>query len=126
MLNTFCQDNNLPPPPEAPGLNGSVLALLQHAQRLAAHLAPAADPAAEPLHTGDIAQLRLDADPCWGGMLIRICQTGWRLRGYLLVPHRGGCRDAWCSLKACELVRIGALPYPEAAWGFRHPGAKLP
>ncbi len=69
---------------------------------------------------GDVVQLKPDADPVFGGMLLRVTRTNaHRIEGYLLTPHRGGCRDAWYRFPPSCVSQIGRLLYPEAAWGFR-------
>lgn len=80
--------------------------------------APPLEPGTAPVAIGDVVQLKPSADRAWGGLLLRVKQLD-PVRGYLLIPHRGGCREAWVRLKACEFSRIGALQYEEAAWGFR-------
>lgn len=109
---------------------------LEHIRVLIQHLAvlertlvsPAAPPAVEPeqieLATeGDLVQLRSTADPVFGGLMLRVTQSRTLgVRGYLLVPHRGGCRDAWHRLKHCEYERVGRVRWPEAEWGFRTAG----
>jgi hypothetical protein len=99
----------------------SVYMLTQHeAQVLRALLAradeqPAAIVPEEPpeLSPGDVAQIRPFADSTFGGMLAVITKAEpYELRGYLLRPHRGGCRQAWLRLKHCELTRVGRAVWP--------------
>lgn len=91
-------------------------------------LSPAAPAAIELEHVelateGDLVQLRSTADPVFGGLVLRVTQSRTLgVRGYLLVPHRGGCRDAWQRLKHCEYERVGRVRWPEAEWGFRTAG----
>jgi hypothetical protein len=74
--------------------------------------------------TGDVVQLKPDADPTFGGTLLRVTRaTTWHIEGYLLVPHRGGQPEAWRRFPPSSLSTIGALIYPESAWGFRPYGA---
>jgi hypothetical protein len=71
------------------------------------------------IRPGDIVQIRPFASPVFGGMLAAITQAApYELRGYLLRPHRGGCRDAWLRLKHCEVERIGRAFWPADATGF--------
>jgi len=68
--------------------------------------------AARHLAAGDVAQIRPQADPLFGGMLFATTQVhGDRIRGYLLRPHRGGCHEAWLTLKPTDLQRIGRMPH---------------
>lgn len=74
----------------------------------------------EPAQPGDLVQLRPAADPTFGGLMLRVTQTHTiGIRGYLLVPHRGGCRDAWLRWKHNDYGRVGRVRWPEARWGFR-------
>jgi hypothetical protein len=85
-------------------------ALLARAAEQPAAILPADEP---DLSRGDIAQIRPFANPNFGGMLTLITKVEpYELRGYLLRPHRGGCRDAWLRLKHCELQRVGRLTWP--------------
>lgn len=66
-----------------------------------------------------IVQLKSTADPVFGGLLLRVKE--WlpdAVRGYLLVAHRGGCRQAWWTAKHCQIEPIGRLKSPEAEFGF--------
>lgn len=81
--------------------------------------APAPEPV-EPAAPGDLVQIRPTADPVFGGLMLRVTQTrDFGLAGYLLIPHRGGNREAWQRLKHCEYERVGRVEWPEAEWGFR-------
>jgi len=74
----------------------------------------------DPDEAAVIAQLKPDADPVFGGMLLRITQTrNEGVRGYFLVPHRGGCREAWWRAHHADIWRIGRLAVPEPPWAFR-------
>lgn len=101
--------------------------LTQHeAQVLRALLARAAEqPAAivpeEPpdIRPGNVAQIHPFADTTFGGILAVITRAEpYELRGYLLRPHRGGCREAWLRLKHCELERVGRAIWPANATDF--------
>lgn len=77
----------------------------------------------DPVTPGDLAQLAPSSDPVFGGMVMRVCQCASNLvRGYFLVPHRGGAREAWQKFKQSELSRVGRVRWPEAEWGFRTAG----
>jgi hypothetical protein len=72
------------------------------------------------LAAGDIAQIRPLADATFGGMLFQVATAGpYELRGFLLRPHRGGCRDAWIRLKHCQLERIGRTWWPDPEFARR-------
>jgi hypothetical protein len=74
---------------------------------------------AEDIGAGDLVQLRPFADQAFGGMIAVVtAATLYELRGYLLRPHRGGCRDAWLRLKPCEVERIGRGHWPANATEF--------
>lgn len=76
---------------------------------------------------GDIVQLKPDADPTFGGMLLRVTtSTAHRVEGYFLTPHRTGCREAWYRFPHSCVSPIGSLVHPEAAWSFRGLGAAAP
>lgn len=68
---------------------------------------------------GDVVQIRPFADQTFGGMLLVVTKaSAYELRGYLLRPHRGGCREAWMRLKHCEVERIGRGCWPAAEAPF--------
>jgi len=75
---------------------------------------------------GTIAQLHPLADPVFGGMLFYITATrNGQARGFLLRPHRGGCREAWLTLPMSSLHPIGRAPWPDPEFARRcgaHPG----
>ncbi len=73
----------------------------------------------ETIAPGDIVQLKPSADPTFGGLLLRVRKVE-PIRGYLLIPRRGGSLETWMRVKPCEIGKIGALRWPEAEWGFRH------
>lgn len=82
------------------------------------------------LAAGDVAQIRPFADAAFGGMLVQITAAEpYELRGFLLRPHRGGCRDAQLRLKHCELERIGRSYWPDPEFArrcsWRAPECKL-
>jgi hypothetical protein len=90
--------------------------LLARATEQPATTAPEEAPDLSP---GDIAQIRPFADREFGGMLAVITKAEpYELRGYLLRPHRGGCRGAWLRLKHCELTRIGRAVWPATTTDF--------
>ena len=72
----------------------------------------------ETITPGDIVQLKPSADATFGGLLMRVKKLD-PIRGYLLVPRRGGSLESWTRVKPCEVGKVGALRWPEAAWGFR-------
>jgi len=81
--------------------------------------APPTSSADAAIGAGDVVQIRPFADQTFGGMLAVITQAApYELRGYLLRPHRGGCRDAWLKLKHCEVERIGRGFWPADAAQF--------
>ena len=87
---------------------------------LADQLDPLPEASAGPLAPGDLVQLRPDANPTWGGMLARVTRrTPYEVRGYLLTPHRGGCREAWLRLRPPLVVRVGREVYEQPEWGMR-------
>lgn len=68
----------------------------------------------------DIVQLKPSADPAFGGLLMRVKKrTPFELRGYLLLPRRGGGVDTWTRVKPGEVTPVGKLIWPEAKHGFR-------
>jgi hypothetical protein len=61
----------------------------------------------------DLVQIRPSADPVFGGMLVAVTRAdSAQVRGYLLRPHRGGCREAWLRLNHCEVERVGRMAWP--------------
>ena len=67
----------------------------------------------------EIVQLKSTADPIFGGLLLRVKKRlPDAVRGYLMVAHRGGCREAWWTAKHCQIEPIGRLKSPEAEFGF--------
>ena len=70
------------------------------------------------LAAGDVAQIRPLSDRTFGGLLFFCAQVlPHQVRGYLLRPHRGGCREAWLNFHHADLDRIGRpyFPAPEFA-----------
>jgi hypothetical protein len=66
-----------------------------------------ADPAAL-IAPGDLVQIRPYADRTFGGMFMHVCRVRpAHIEGYLLRPHRGGCREAWHTFSPPELLRLG-------------------
>ena len=73
-----------------------------------------------PFMPGDIVQIQPLADQTFGGMLVEVCQASpYELRGFLLRPHRGGCRQAWLRLKPVEVERIGRTYWPDPEFARR-------
>ena len=69
--------------------------------------------------TSEIVQLKPAADAVFGGLLLRVKKrTATTVKGHFLVPHRGGCREAWWSGSPLEIDPIGELKWPECEWGF--------
>jgi hypothetical protein len=69
---------------------------------------------------GDVVQLRPDVSEVLGGTLLRVTRVGpYRIEGYLLTAHRGGCREAWYGFPPSCVVRMGSIPFPESAWSRR-------
>lgn len=78
--------------------------------------APATHTPTPAIAPGDVVQIRPTADAAFGGMLAQICQVRpYELRGFLLRPHRGGCREAWLRLKPTDVDRIGSAPASDVA-----------
>jgi len=108
----------------------------EHIRTLRAHLAilertlssppPGGEPdqrLIDPATPGDLVQIAPAADPVFGGLVVRVTQTTTSgVRGYVLVPHRGGSREAWQQFKQAEIERCGRIRWPEAEWGFRNNG----
>lgn len=63
---------------------------------------------------GDIAQIYPTSDPDFGGLCVRITRASpYEVRGYLLMPHRGGCQEAWYRFHQRDLLRIGRAAFPD-------------
>lgn len=124
--------------PVSPGVDAEVLLpdcvlTAEHIRTLRAHLAvlertlesrpPGGEPdlrLVDPATPGDLVQIAPSADPVFGGLVARVTQTTPSgVRGYLLVPHRGGAREAWQTFKQAVIERVGRVKWPEAEWGFR-------
>ena len=72
------------------------------------------------LSSGDIAQIRPLSDRTLGGLLFFVTQAlPYQVRGYLLRPHRGGCREAWLSFHHGDLERIGRPYFPAPEFSRR-------
>lgn len=72
------------------------------------------------LAPSDIAQIRPLSDAAFGGMLVQIAHAEpYDLRGFLLRPHRGGCREAQLRLKHCQLERVGRVYWPDPEFARR-------
>lgn len=64
------------------------------------------------IQPGDVVQLRPGADRTWETSLLLVMDTyQGRVRGQILRPHRGGCREAWYAYTPPEVVIIGPAPY---------------
>jgi len=73
----------------------------------------------DPVVAGDIVQIRPSADPVLGGLMMRVTRAADKqVKGYLLVPHRGGHAAMWQTFNQGEVRRIGRVKWPEAEWGF--------
>lgn len=124
--------------PVAPGIDAEISVsagqlTAEHIRTLRSHLAllerTLSFPASEgepdqrlidPATPGDLVQIAPATDPVFGGLVARVTQTTpTTVRGYLLVPHRGGNREAWQSFNRSEVDRVGRVRWPEAEWGFR-------
>jgi hypothetical protein len=67
-----------------------------------------------------LVQLKPSADPAYGGLLLRVTQrSAFEVRGYLLLPRRGGSRETWLRCAPHDVTPIGRMVYPEAEYGFR-------
>jgi hypothetical protein len=81
--------------------------------------APPTDEPAPDIAAGDVVQIRPFADHAFGGMLAMVMKAEpYQLRGYLLRPHRGGCREAWLRLHYCDVERIGRSFWPADSTDF--------
>lgn len=69
----------------------------------------------DPIHVGDVVQLRPGADPHWQSSFLYVCRIrpDGRIEGQILRPHRGGYREAWWDFSLPEIARIGRAPFPE-------------
>lgn len=69
---------------------------------------------------GDLVQLRPGADATWETSLLLVHQVaGDQLRGAIMRPHRGGCREAWAKYSTAEVERVGRVTYAEPAADIR-------
>lgn len=101
----------------------SHLAILERTLALPAATVEQDQRVLDPVVVGDLVQIAPSSDPVFGGLMMRVCQCiSNAVRGYLLVPHRGGGRDGWQKFKQSEIARVGRVRWPEAEWGFRTPG----
>ena len=72
--------------------------------------------AVDPINCGDVVQLRPGANYTWETSFMLVKQSDARkVRGQILRPHRGGCREAWYTFNHAEVVRVGHSPFPEPA-----------
>lgn len=78
-------------------------------------------PAPADVAPGDLVQLQPLADRTFGGMLMYVAQvySPHELRGFLLRPHRGGCRESWHRAKPTDVVRIGPTLWPDPEFARR-------
>lgn len=69
------------------------------------------------VNVGDLVQLRPGADSHWQTSLLLVCQVhdDGRVSGVVLRPHRSGCREAWYTYSAPEILRIGRAAFPPPA-----------
>lgn len=89
-------------------------------RRLMARAEQAQPTAAAAINAGDVVQLRPGADPHWETSLMLVTQANaHQVRGQILRPHRGGCREAWGNYSTPEVARVGAAPYGEPAPDIR-------
>jgi hypothetical protein len=78
--------------------------------------APPTDEFPADIGPGDVVQIRPFADATFGGMLVLIMKAEpYQLHGFLLRPHRGGCKEAWLKLKHCEVERVGHSYWPDSS-----------
>ena len=62
----------------------------------------------------DIVQIHPHADRTFGGMLVVVTAADpYSVRGYLLRPHRGGCREAWLTWHYSDVERVGRTHWPD-------------
>ena len=79
----------------------------------------------EPVAAGDLVQIRPSADPVFGGLIFRVMKTAAHiLRGYVLVPYRGGHAETWQTWKPSDVEKVGRVLRPEAEWGYSQQAAK--
>jgi hypothetical protein len=45
-------------------------------------------------------------------------RTPYEIRGYLLLPRRGGSIESWTRVHPDEVTYVGNLAWPEAQFGF--------
>jgi len=97
-------------------------ALLAHLRELQHHLIlleQEINGSTGPIEQAQVVQLKPSADPAYGGLLMRVTQrTPYEIRGYLLLPRRGGSRETWTRLAPHDVTPIGRIVYPEAEYGF--------
>lgn len=83
-------------------------------QRARAAAADGLATAAEPIHPGDVVQIRPGCDQTWESSLVLVMSSdNHRIRGQVLRPRRSGCREAWATYKRGEVLRVGRAVYPE-------------
>ena len=69
---------------------------------------------------GDVVQIRPLSCSTFGGMLLYVAKTEpHQLRGFLLRPHRGGCREAWSKWHYADVERIGQTSWPDPEFARR-------
>jgi hypothetical protein len=87
---------------------------------------------ADAIAPGDIMQLRPGSDSTWETSLLFVHKVdAGKIRGAIMRPHRGGCKEAWASYTPPQLIRVGRAPFPEPAediraWCYTPPCAKMP
>lgn len=87
--------------------------------------------AADVIAAGDVVQLRPGASQTWESSLMLVEQhRDGKIRGQILRPNRGGCREAWATHTAPEVVRVGRAPFREPApdikaWCYAPPCGRL-
>lgn len=100
-----------------------LLAHIRELQRQISQLEEVVNPDGQGHVQADVVQLKPSADPVFGGLLMRVKKrTPYEIRGYLLIPRRGGSMETWTRVKPHEATPIGQIIWPEAAWGFRMHG----
>jgi hypothetical protein len=76
----------------------------------------------DPINVGDVVQLRPGADPHWETSLLVVTKIreDAKVTGYVLRPHRSGCREAWYTYTPPEVIRIGGSPFPGPGRAIRN------
>src|SRR5262249_34764283 len=72
----------------------------------------ASSPSLGKIRVGDIVQIQPGIDETWETSLLQVgAIDGYRIRGTILRPHRGGCREAWYSYPPGAISRVGHAPF---------------